>query len=101
MKVYDFHGFPDLRCSFAELVETWSVHCHGNSDCDCRNEFKIWCTDLKIWKNGSGGAPAPRRIFWGGGGVGMPAEGGPARHAFGPPAGPNLLIKSALEVVSE
>ncbi len=43
----------------------------------------------------------PAEFFGGGGGVGMPAEGGPARHAFGPPAGPNLLIKSALEVVSE
>ena len=43
----------------------------------------------------------PAEFFWGGGGVGMPAEGGPARHAFGPPAGPNFLIKSALEVVSD
>ena len=41
MKIYDFHGFPVLGCSFAELVETWSVPCHGDIDCVCRNEIKI------------------------------------------------------------
>ncbi len=41
MKNYDFHGFPVLGCSFAELVETWSVPCHGDIDCVCRNKIKI------------------------------------------------------------
>ena len=64
MKIYDFHGFPVLGCSFAELVETWSVPCHGDIDCVCRNKIKIWCTDLKIWKNGSGARPSPARWRW-------------------------------------
>ena len=57
LKSMFFLKFPDLGCSFAELVETWAVPCHGNSDYVCINRFKIWCTEQKIWKTQFGARP--------------------------------------------